>query len=156
MQVPLFKILMDHKEPNHTVPSPIARPMPTQPPGSRAGEIPDVNTYYTLVYKRGVYCLYMYNVPITLKLYQPPPPTFQAILGHLTILCARGVGKLTFACVGLEKSNQKCQVSNYCFFRALKSLTAINTCLDKLEEFKGRDVAFVSNWFKKRSSKGLY
>ena len=40
------------------------------------------------------------------------------------------------------------------FFRALKSLTAINTCLDEMEEFKERDIAFVSDWLtKNRSSK---
>ena len=27
------------------------------------------------------------------------------------------------------------------FFFAPKSLTAINTCLDEMEEFKGRDIA---------------
>ena len=36
--------------------------------------------------------------------------------GHLTILCARGVGNLTFACVGWGKLNQKNQVSNDFFF----------------------------------------
>ena len=37
---------------------------------------------------------------------------------------ARGVGNLTFACVGWGKLNRKCQVSNNCFFRAPKPLTA--------------------------------
>ena len=74
MQVPLFKILMDHKEPNHTVPSPITRPMPTQPPGSRAGEIPGVNTNITLSSTKGVYCLYMYNVPDHIETSTTPPP----------------------------------------------------------------------------------
>ena len=32
------------------------------------------------------------------------------------------------------------------FFRAPKSLTAINTCLDEMEKIKGRDIAFVSDW----------
>ena len=41
------------------------------------------------------------------------------------------------------------QVGAYLFiyyFRAPKSLTALNTCLDEMEEFKGRDRAFVSDW----------
>ena len=29
---------------------------------------------------------------------------------------------------------------------APKSLTAIYTCLDEMEEFKGIDIAFVSDW----------
>ena len=83
--------------------------------------------------------------------------------GHLTIFCARGVGNLTgkafpgvgnltFAWVGWGKLNRKCQVSNGFFFWAPKSLTAINTCLDEMEEFKGRDIAFVSDWL---TNKGL-
>ena len=35
------------------------------------------------------------------------------------------------------------------FFRAPKSLTAINPCLDEVEEFKGRYIAFVSDWLTK-------
>ena len=31
-----------------------------------------------------------------------------------------------------------------------KSLTAIYTCLDEMEEFKGRDIAFVSDWLPKK------
>ena len=31
------------------------------------------------------------------------------------------------------------------FFWARKLLTAINTCLDEMEEFKGRDIAFVTS-----------
>ena len=81
----------------------------------------------------------------------PPPPPSRANPSHLTIFCARevenltgkafpgmgnltgkaflGVGNLTFAWVGWGKL--KCQVSNgFSFFRAPKSLTAINTCLD--------------------------
>ena len=30
-------------------------------------------------------------------------------------------------------------------WEATKSLTAINTCLDEMEEFEGRDIAFVSD-----------
>ena len=36
--------------------------------------------------------------------------------GHLTIFCARGVGNLTFPCVGWGKLNRKRQVSNDFFF----------------------------------------
>ena len=45
---------------------------------------------------------------------------------------------LTFVWVGWGKLNRKCKV--FCF-RAPKSLTAINTCLDEMEEFKGSDTA---------------
>ena len=46
----------------------------------------------------------------------------------------------------MGKIEPRCQVSNGLFFRAPKSLTAINTCLDEMEEFKERDIAFVSDW----------
>ena len=36
------------------------------------------------------------------------------------------------------------------FLRAPKSLTAINMCLEEMEEFKGRDIAFVSDWLTKK------
>ena len=36
------------------------------------------------------------------------------------------------------------------FFRAPKLLTAINTCLDEMEEFEGRDIAFASDWLTKK------
>ena len=74
----------------------------------------------------------------------PPPPG--ANPGHLTTSCARGVGNLTFTSVGWGKLNQKCQASSDFLFRAPKSLIAINTCLDEMEEFKGRDRTFVSDW----------
>ena len=54
---------------------------------------------------------------------------------------------MTFACVGWGKLNQKCQVSNN-FFRAL--LTVIKHVFGQDEEFKGRDVAFVSDWLTKK------
>lgn len=74
LQVPLFKILRDHKEPNHTVPSPIARPMPTQPPGSRAGEIPDVNTNITLSPTKGGYIVYTCIICRSNWNFNNPPP----------------------------------------------------------------------------------
>ena len=37
--------------------------------------------------------------------------------------------------------------------RGPKSLTAINTCLDEMEEFKGRDTALQKKLTKKRSLK---
>ena len=61
------------------------------------------------------------------------------------------MGNLTFACVGWGKLNRKCHE----FFSGAE-LTAINTCLDEMEEFKGRDIAFVSDWLKKRSSKVVF
>ena len=36
------------------------------------------------------------------------------------------------------------KVPNDFFFRAPMSLTALDTCLDEIEEFKGRDVAMSS------------
>ena len=58
------------------------------------------------------------------------------------------MGNLTFVWVGWERLNRK--VPNdlflfiylfFFFFLAPKSLTAINTCLDKMEEFKERNIA---------------
>ena len=86
------------------------------------------------------------NAPIKLKLQHPYPPPpdkprpFDYFLwpgsgefgrqglpwGEKFELCQCGVGKI----------EQKCQVSNDSV-----SLTAIKTCLDDIEEFKGRDVA---------------
>ena len=60
-------------------------------------------------------------------------------------------GEFDLAWVGWGKLNQKCQVLNRFFGGAPKSLTAINTCLDEMEEFKGRDSALQ----KKLSKKGL-
>ena len=41
------------------------------------------------------------------------------------------------------------------FFRAPKSLTVINTCLGEMEEFKGREIAFVSDWLTKKGLQKL-
>ena len=41
------------------------------------------------------------------------------------------------------------------FFRAPKSLTPINTRLDEMEEFKGRDIAFVSDWLTRKGLQKL-
>ena len=52
------------------------------------------------------------------------------------------MGNLTFVSAGWGKLNRKCKVSNdFFFFLAPKSRTAINTCLDEMEEFKGRGIA---------------
>ena len=82
-----------------------------------------------------------------------PPP--RANPGHLTTSCARGVGNLTFTWVGWGKLNQKCQASSDFLFRAPKSLIAINACLDEMEEFKGRDRTFVSDWLTKKGLQKL-
>ena len=87
------------------------------------------------------------------KLQQPPPP--RANPGHLTTSCVRGEGNLTFTSVGWGKLNQKCQASSGFLYRAPKSLIAINTCLDEMEEFKGRDRTFVSNWLTKKGLQKL-
>ena len=83
----------------------------------------------------------------------PPPP--RANPEHLTTSCARGVGNWTFTRVGWEKLNQKCQASSDFLFRAPKSPIAINTCLDEMEEFKGRDRTFVSDWLTKKGLQKL-
>ena len=36
------------------------------------------------------------------------------------------------------------------FYRAPKSLTAINTCFDEMEGLEGRDKAFVGDWLTKK------
>ena len=65
-------------------------------------------------------------------------------------LCPRSGEFDAKAFPGWGKLNRKCQVSSDCFFPAPKSLTAINTCLDEMEEFKGRDRSFVSDWLTKK------
>ena len=65
------------------------------------------------------------------------------------------MGNLTFTWVGWGKLRQKCQASNDFLFRAPKSLIAINTCLDEMEEFKGRDRTFVSDWPTKKGLQKL-
>ena len=62
----------------------------------------------------------------------PPPPP--ANPGHLTGEAFPGVGNLTFASVGWGKLDRKCQVSND------------RAPMEEMEEFKGRDIAFVSDW----------
>ena len=83
------------------------------------------------------------------------PPTPRANPGHLTISCARGVGNLTFTWLGWGKLNQKCQASSDFLFRAPKSLIAINTCLVEMEEFRGKDRTFVSDWLTKKGLQKL-
>ena len=61
---------------------------------------------------------------------------------------------MTFARVGLEKLNRKCPVSSFVFL-APRLLTAINTCLDEMEGFKGRDRTFVSDWLTKKGLQKL-
>ena len=51
--------------------------------------------------------------------------------------------------MGWEKLNRKCQVSNRFFGGTPKWLTAINTCLNEMEEFKGRDTALQEKLTKK-------
>ena len=94
-----------------------------------------------------------YYAPIKSKLQLPPAP--RANLGHLTTSCAWVVGNLTFTWVGWGKLNNKCEASSDFLFRAPKSLIAINTCLDEMEEFKGRDRTFVSDWLTKKDLQKL-
>ena len=72
-----------------------------------------------------------FNIP------SPPPPPPGANPGHLTI-SVPGWGKL----------NRKCQVSNTFFSGA--EVANIYKTLDEMEELKGRDVAFVSDWLTKK------
>ena len=97
--------------------------------------------------------LYRSIAPIKSKLQHHPAPPPPPRAGHLTIFCAQGVGNLTgkafpmvgnltFAWVGWGKLNWKGQVSNDFFSsEAPNSLTAINTCFNKMEEFEERDIA---------------
>ena len=55
-------------------------------------------------------------------------------MGKKFDICLAGVG------------NIEPKVSNDCFSSGAKSLTALSACLDKMGEFKGRDIAFVSDW----------
>ena len=58
--------------------------------------------------------------------------------------------------MGWGKLNRKCQVSNRFLGGegggAPKSLTAVNTRLDEMEEFKGRDTALQKKVFKSESA----
>lgn len=58
----------------------------------------------------------------------------RAIFEHLTTTFSRGVGILTENWTGGVRFQM-------IFFFAPKSLTAINRCLDEMEEFNGRDTA---------------
>ena len=56
--------------------------------------------------------------------------------------------------MGWGKLNRKCQVSNRFFFGGGGGgAPTINTCLDEMEEFKGRDTALQRKLTKKRSLK---
>ena len=87
------------------------------------------------------------------KLQHPPPPGQTP--GHLTISCARGVGNLTFTRVGWGKLNQRCQALSDFLFREQKSLIAITTCFDEMEELKERDRTFESDWLTKKGLQKL-
>ena len=87
---------------------------------------------------------------------QHPPLSPRANPGHLTTSCAQGMGNLTFTGVGWEKLNQKCQAWSNFLFRAPKSLIAMNMCFHEMEEFKGRDRTFVSDWLTKRGIQKLW
>ena len=98
------------------------------------------------------------DTPIKSKLQYPPP---RANPGYLTTICAREVGNLTGRS-SRGKENDLClggvgkfepevlgSVSDF-FFRAPKSLTDVNTCLDG-----GRDRTFVSDWLTKQGLQKL-
>ena len=74
------------------------------------------------------------NARIKSKLQHPPPYHPLANLEHLTTFCDRGVGNWTFVLAWWGKLNRHCKVSSDYF--APKSLTAIKTCLDGMEELK--------------------
>ena len=61
-------------------------------------------------------------------------------------LCVSRVGKIEPEVLGF-----KC-----IFLRAPKSLTALNTCLEEMEELKGRYMAFVSDWLTKKVFKFVF
>ena len=103
------------------------------------------------------------NAPIKSKLQHPPPPpppgqtpgiwlfSVPGEWGIWRIRPSRGWG--IWPCLGgVEKIEPEVSGFKIFFFRAPKSLTAINinTCLDEMEEFEGRDIAFVSDWLTKK------
>ena len=59
------------------------------------------------------------------------------------------MGNLTCASVGWGKLNRKCQVSNH-FFSGTEVANSFKTLVDEIEEFKGRDIAFASDWLTKK------
>ena len=82
----------------------------------------------------------------------PPAPGKPRAFDYL--LCP-GSGEFDVYLGGVGKIEQKCQASSDFLFRAPKSLTAINTCLDEMEEFKGIDRTFVSDWLTKQGLQKL-
>ena len=77
-------------------------------------------------------------------------------MGNLRGKAFPGVGNMTFAMVEWEKLETEVSCFKRFFFLGGGELTAITTCWDKMEEFKERDMAFVSDWLtKKRSSKAV-
>ena len=51
------------------------------------------------------------------------------------------MGNLTFVLAGWGKLNRKCKVPNDFPFLVPEVGNSLNTCLDEMEEFKGRDTA---------------
>ena len=66
-----------------------------------------------------------------------------------------GSGEFDLYLGGVGKIEPECQASSDFLFRAPMSLIAINTCLDEMEEFKGRDRTFVSDWLTKKGLQKL-
>ena len=62
-------------------------------------------------------------------------------VGNLTHETLLGWGIWPLSGSGRENWNGSSKLSNETFYRAPKSLTAVNTCLDEMEEFQGRDTA---------------
>ena len=82
----------------------------------------------------------------------PPPPPYPGKPRAFDSFLCPGSGEFDLCLSGVEKLNRKCKVSNDFFggvAGAPKSLTAINACLDEMEEFKGRDIAInqVTSFF---------
>ena len=78
------------------------------------------------------------------KLQHPPPlPPLPGKPRAFDYFLSPGSGEFDFCLGGLGKLERKCkvQMSVFFFFLAPKSLTSMNTCLDEMEEFKGRDIA---------------
>ena len=72
----------------------------------------------------------------------PPPPGKPRAFDYFLF---PGSGEFDLYLGGAGKLNQKCLASSDFLFRAPKSLTAIDTCLDEMEEFKGSDRTFLSD-----------
>ena len=92
--------------------------------------------------------------PIKSKLQHPPPPPPGKPRAFDYFLCP-GSGEFDLYLGEVGKIEQEVLGFSAFFFRAPKSLIATTTCLDEMEEFKGGDRTFVSDWLTKKGLQKL-